>query len=456
MPIPLPSVLVAAALAPAIPANSDGVLFLCLSSVFFGYLALGLAPRWVHTPGLVRSLCVGHSLLYVLLLVARLRSGPLPEGAGFGSLAAVLALFSDPGCMLAGWTHYIAFGLFVAQWIVQDAYESKIRHAAVLWLLPITLVAGPAGLCLYHCFKPLWLFLFNSKRAQVGLGGLSHVANTAPVRLGAAWRECGTANSVMYLGVSVLGAYMVAWVLILPGSWMIGNVPRHEAAIRKLWDQGMFNGTMAMPTPANLIFKYKGHSAVQFLHVLPSVLWSGALPLQLNPYFRKQHPKLHRATGYVFLLASVAMAAGFVIMDRRRLHFYLTDFPGIPEHDSMTHWPAAFGWVNHAGWARGLTGWFVLSLGISLNHARRKRFSAHRDFLYRHVGSGIWVAVQRLYVVGVSGLHVLRTGEPGLAPAEQKKVFGDGLFLGALFTMAVAEVAVMYARRPKAKAAKTS
>jgi hypothetical protein len=64
----------------------------------------------------------------------------------FRDPAAVQAAFGQPETFLAGWTHYIAFDLFVGRWIWADANASG-RTARLALLL--TWLAGPAGLSLH-------------------------------------------------------------------------------------------------------------------------------------------------------------------------------------------------------------------------------------------------------------------------------------------------------------------
>lgn len=45
----------------------------------------------------------------------------MPEGADFGSLAQISAMFSNPYVLAAGWIHYLAFDLFVGAWEVFDS-----------------------------------------------------------------------------------------------------------------------------------------------------------------------------------------------------------------------------------------------------------------------------------------------------------------------------------------------
>ncbi len=77
---------------------------------------------------------------------------------GFGSLAGVAALFSNPWLLLAGWVHYLAFDLFVGSWEVRDASERGIPHLLVIPSLILTFLFGPIGLLLY--------FLTRSARSR--------------------------------------------------------------------------------------------------------------------------------------------------------------------------------------------------------------------------------------------------------------------------------------------------
>jgi hypothetical protein len=104
--------------------------------------------RWTATvlPVVVPSLL---SVIYVLLLAATL---PRTEG-GFSSLAAVRLLFDNPWALLAGWTHYLAFDLFIGGWEVRDAQSRGIPHLIVVPALVLTFLFGPAGLLLYLAIR---------------------------------------------------------------------------------------------------------------------------------------------------------------------------------------------------------------------------------------------------------------------------------------------------------------
>lgn len=89
------------------------------------------------------------AVVYAGLLAA---TWPTSEG-GFSSLAGVSALFSNPWVLLAGWTHYLAFDLFIGGWEVRDAQRRGIPHLLVVPALMLTFLFGPVGLLLYHAIR---------------------------------------------------------------------------------------------------------------------------------------------------------------------------------------------------------------------------------------------------------------------------------------------------------------
>lgn len=111
------------------------------------WLAMILAPRSRVTRWLVQRatlLFIGLGMGYDALLASGIaRSGDVID---FRDPETVRGALSDPAFFLAGWTHYIAFDLFVGRWIWQDSL-ARGRRARLALLL--TWLAGPAGLSLY-------------------------------------------------------------------------------------------------------------------------------------------------------------------------------------------------------------------------------------------------------------------------------------------------------------------
>jgi hypothetical protein len=115
------------------------------------WLLLFVAPNWRGTHILVHSVVIPSvlGLTYIWLLSSAMLFGTPPAGSGFFSLAGVMALFSSPVAMTAGWIHYLIFDLFVGAWIARDARHRGLSHLAALPCLIVTLFFGPAGFLLY-------------------------------------------------------------------------------------------------------------------------------------------------------------------------------------------------------------------------------------------------------------------------------------------------------------------
>jgi hypothetical protein len=116
------------------------------------WLPLVFLPRvrWASTvvPIVVPVLL---AVVYVALLASTLGR---TEG-GFSSLAGVKALFDNPWALLAGWTHYLAFDLFIGGWEARDAQQRGMPHLLVVPALFLTFFFGPAGLLFYLAVR--WL-----------------------------------------------------------------------------------------------------------------------------------------------------------------------------------------------------------------------------------------------------------------------------------------------------------
>ncbi|MEM8794286.1 MAG: ABA4-like family protein [Pseudomonadota bacterium] len=110
-------------------------------------LASPILPKWSdRLAGLV--IPVALSISYCALIIV----AP-PEGGGFGSLAEVAELFSEPQALLAGWIHFLAFDLFIGAWICRRARSEEIPFWLVLPCLPMTFLFGPAGFLAFSMIR---------------------------------------------------------------------------------------------------------------------------------------------------------------------------------------------------------------------------------------------------------------------------------------------------------------
>ena len=124
----------------------------------FTLFNFGVMPFWallIFFPRSKVTRALVHSVLMPVVLGAAyltfLGIAVFSSGAAgdFGSLAGVMAGFTVPVAVLAGWIHYLAFDLFLGAWSARDAQRHGISHWFVVPVLLLTLMAGPAGLLLY-------------------------------------------------------------------------------------------------------------------------------------------------------------------------------------------------------------------------------------------------------------------------------------------------------------------
>jgi hypothetical protein len=74
---------------------------------------------------------------------------------GSGSLAEVQALYAEPGVLVAGWVHYLAFDLFVGAWIAERGAALGLPHGWLVPVLLLTFLLGPLGLLAFGMLR-LW------------------------------------------------------------------------------------------------------------------------------------------------------------------------------------------------------------------------------------------------------------------------------------------------------------
>lgn len=106
-----------------------------------------LAPRSALTRRLVDLAAPLYAVLgvsYTAFLAIALADAD--RAPNFVEIEGVRDAFEQPAALLAGWTHYIAFDLFVGRWIYETALQEG-RSARLSLLL--TSWAGPIGLSLF-------------------------------------------------------------------------------------------------------------------------------------------------------------------------------------------------------------------------------------------------------------------------------------------------------------------
>ena len=136
---------------------------------FAGWAMLAILPRSKTVYSVIMYACVGLlCLAYAVMFVAlfggladpgRVAGAPEPDLSNY-TIEGIRALFMSDGGIVLGWTHYLAFDLFVGLWIARDADAKGFSRLVQLPILFFTLMAGPIGLL-------LWLII-RERRARAG------------------------------------------------------------------------------------------------------------------------------------------------------------------------------------------------------------------------------------------------------------------------------------------------
>eukprot|EP00802_Teleaulax_amphioxeia_P024110 Tamp_24770.p1 GENE.Tamp_24770~~Tamp_24770.p1 ORF type:complete len:263 (-),score=27.60 Tamp_24770:184-972(-) len=232
----------------------------------------------------------------------------------------------------------------------------------------------------------------------------------------------------VYLACSGLSGFMIWWVVVFPGSCHGTYLAAYKdiIAIAKTDDY----------VPFSLLTKYGPHLSVCLTHQLPSIFWSAALPFQLHPVARRRFPRAHRIVGRLWFGVSALLMYGVVLIDRKRLHYHINDFPSLPYEEASSlvlppHVPHLDALVYH----------FLITAALALCAAMRRDIKGHRRWVCRHIAAGLWVAVQRVLIGVMHNVGKKLLGQNMKDLRMQKAVFGDAAYLGVVIAIAVAEVA---------------
>jgi hypothetical protein len=101
----------------------------------------------------VGLLCLAYAAMFVALFgglvdPSRVAGAPAPDLTNY-SVEGLRALFMSDGGIVLGWTHYLAFDLFVGLWVARDADAKGFSRLAQLPVLFLVLMAGPIGLLVW-------------------------------------------------------------------------------------------------------------------------------------------------------------------------------------------------------------------------------------------------------------------------------------------------------------------
>ena len=124
------------------------------TAVLAPWAALILLPRGPKLHALVFYLGIGLlALAYSVLLIGLVINGGGIDVGAMGSLEGVMRLMASPAGVTVGWIHYLAFDLFVGQWISKDADHKQVSRLVQAPVLLLTLLAGPFGLFVWMVIR---------------------------------------------------------------------------------------------------------------------------------------------------------------------------------------------------------------------------------------------------------------------------------------------------------------
>jgi hypothetical protein len=124
----------------------ETIYSVCGTIAMLGWLTLAAAP--LARQRLILAARILSAILCAAYIVQMLTITQ-PTGGNFSTLAGVTQLFSQPGNVMMGWTHYLAFDLFIGSWECEDAPKRGIPHWVMLPILAVTFLLGPIGLLTY-------------------------------------------------------------------------------------------------------------------------------------------------------------------------------------------------------------------------------------------------------------------------------------------------------------------
>jgi hypothetical protein len=118
------------------------------------WLLMILLPKWKVTRFLIdfKIIPILLALVYAVYIFLAIQIG---GGMDFGSLASVMALFTEENAVLAGWVHYLAFDLLVGMWMLDKNKELKIHQLLMAPILFGTFMLGPVGFLAFILIKTI-------------------------------------------------------------------------------------------------------------------------------------------------------------------------------------------------------------------------------------------------------------------------------------------------------------
>jgi len=134
-------------------------------TAFFMWILMIVLPKWKATRFLIdfKIIPIVLSVVYAFYIIQSILTGPSMD---FGSLQAVMHLFTVEQAVLAGWLHYLVFDMLVGMWMLDKNKSLKIHQAIMAPCLIGTFMMGPVGFLLFMAVRALKK---QKKSIEVGL-----------------------------------------------------------------------------------------------------------------------------------------------------------------------------------------------------------------------------------------------------------------------------------------------
>jgi hypothetical protein len=139
------------------------LLYLIANGVaLVGWIVLAITPyRFMLARPVITFIALLMAVLYVTLFTQVIGKGP----GGFKTLPELNLLFTQPGVMLTGWIHYLAFDMLIGLWEREEGRRIGVNRLLLLVCLFMTMMVGPAGWLLFMLVRAIRLRRNDSARS---------------------------------------------------------------------------------------------------------------------------------------------------------------------------------------------------------------------------------------------------------------------------------------------------
>jgi hypothetical protein len=230
---------------------------------------------------------------------------------------------------------------------------------------------------------------------------------------------------------------MIIWILLFPSSGLQGlSLILDEKRVQM--------ESFATHIPPSLFSKFRGQHVVHFTHTFPGALWSAIIPFQIHPRFRKSYRRMHILLGYIFAATSIIMMIGLLIILQRKLLF-IYFVSNVSDIEILLNEMLQL----------VLGTWFIVTCGKAIQEARSKNWVAHRNWIFRHIGSGLWIAVMRILLILAIPLLSPYDMNDSLSSDLRGKVFSATGTLAVVTTMCLSEYSIRQIKYSQVKFVKS-